>query len=157
MFAVMDKAANRPVITNRKAWHDYTIDDTYEAGIELVGTEVKSIRAGKVNLQDAFCRVENGELWLHGMYIAPYEFANRWAVDSRRARKLLLHKDEIRQLRTRAEQRGLTIVPLKIFFQRGYAKLEIGVGKGKKLYDKRQAIAERDVERQQRREMSERE
>ncbi|HPP74972.1 MAG TPA: SsrA-binding protein SmpB, partial [Armatimonadota bacterium] len=91
----MEKEAKKVIVTNRKAWHEYTIDETYDAGIVLVGTEVKSIRAGKVNLQDSFCRIENGEVWVHGMYIAPYEFANRWVVDPRRSRKLLLHRDEI--------------------------------------------------------------
>lgn len=148
----MEKKTRKSVsITNRKAWHEYTIEDTFEAGIELVGTEVKSIRAGKVNLQDSFCRVEQGEVWVHQMYIAPYEFANRWAVEPRRPRKLLLHKDEIEQLRVKAEQKGLTIIPLKMYFDRGFAKLQIGIGRGKKLYDKRQSIAERDTERERRR------
>lgn len=148
----MQKEPRKLTVTNRKAWHEYAIDETFEAGIALAGTEVKSIRAGKVNLQDSFCRIEDGEVWVHAMYVAPYEFANRWAPDPRRPRKLLLHKNEIERLRVRAEQKGLTIVPLKLFFERGYAKLEIGIGRGKKLYDKRQAIAERDVERERRRE-----
>ncbi|HOK53319.1 MAG TPA: SsrA-binding protein SmpB [Armatimonadota bacterium] len=153
----MEKEAKKVIVTNRKAWHEYTIDETYDAGIVLVGTEVKSIRAGKVNLQDSFCRIENGEVWVHGMYIAPYEFANRWVVDPRRSRKLLLHRDEIDRLRSKSEQRGLTIVPLKVYFERGYAKLEIGIGRGKKLYDKREAIAKRDIERERRREIAGRE
>jgi SsrA-binding protein len=153
----MDKEQKKVTITNRKAWHEYTIEDTYVAGIALAGTEVKSIRAGKVNLQDSFCRVEGGEVWVHGMYVAPYEFANRWALEPRRPRKLLLHRNEIHQLHAKAEQKGLTIIPLKIFFERGFAKMEIGIGRGKKLYDKRQAIAERDVERERRREMVSRE
>ena len=148
----MEKEPRKVIVTNRRAWHEYTIEETFEAGIALTGTEVKSIRAGKVNLQDSFCRVENGEVWVHGMYIAPYEFANRWAPDPRRPRKLLLHRGEIERLRVRAEQKGLTIVPLKLYFERGYAKIEIGIGRGKKLYDKRQAIAERDAERERRRE-----
>jgi len=142
----MEKKTQKSVsITNRKAWHEYIIEDTYEAGIELVGTEVKSVRAGKVNLQDSFCRVENGEVWVHGIHIAPY------AVDTRRPRRLLLHKNEIEQLRVKSEQKGLTIIPLKLYFDRGFAKLQIGIGRGKKLYDKRQAIAERDAERERRR------
>jgi SsrA-binding protein len=143
-------------ITNRKAWHDYTIEDTYEAGIELVGTEVKSIRAGKVNLSDSFCRIEDGQVKVYNMYIATYEFANRWAVEPRRPRRLLLHKDEIRRMHQKADQKGLTIIPLKLFFERGYAKLEIGIARGKRLYDKREAITERDVERDRRREESDR-
>jgi SsrA-binding protein len=147
----MEKQSKSPTIVNRKAWHEYTIEDEFEAGIELVGTEVKSIRDGKVNMQDAYCRVENGEVWLYQMNITPYEFANRWGVDPRRKRKLLLHRNEIDQLRVKAEQKGLTIVPLRIFFQRGFAKMVVGIGRGKKLYDKRQAIADRDVERERRR------
>jgi len=153
----MEKETRSVVVTNRKARHEYTIEETHEAGIALAGTEVKSIRAGKVSLQDSYCRVEDGEVWVHGMYIAPYEFANRWAPDPQRPRKLLLHRDEIHRLQTRAEQRGLTIVPLKLYFERGYAKLEIGIGRGKKLYDKRQAIAERDIERERRRQAAGRE
>jgi SsrA-binding protein len=153
----MEKETRSVVVTNRKARHEYTIEETHEAGIALAGTEVKSIRAGKVSLQDSYCRVEDGEVWVHGMYIAPYEFANRWAPDPQRPRKLLLHRDEIHRLQTRAEQRGLTIVPLKLYFERGYVKIEIGIGRGKKLYDKRQAIAERDIERERRRQAAGRE
>jgi SsrA-binding protein len=150
----MSNETRKIVATNRKAYHDYIIEDTYEAGIALVGMEVKSIRAGKVNLQDSFCRVEKDGVTVHGLYIAPYEFANRWTVDPRRPRRLLLHRDEIHRLRSKAEQRGLTIIPLKIYFERGKAKLEIGIGRGKKLYDKRRAIAERDIEREKQRELS---
>ena len=152
----MEKDSRKAVVTNRKARHEYSIEETYDAGIVLVGTEVKSIRAGKVNLSDSYCRVENGELWVHGMYIAPYEFANRWVADSRRPRKLLMHRAEIERIRARFEQRGYAIIPIKIYFERGYAKMEIGIGRGKKLYDKREALAERDVERELRREMAER-
>ena len=153
----MEKQSKSPTIVNRKAWHEYTIEDTFEAGIELVGTEVKSIRAGKVILQDAFCRVENGEVWIYQMNVTPYEFANRWAVEPKRKRRLLLRKNEIEQLRVKADQKGLTIVPLKIFFLRGFAKMAIGIGRGKKLYDKRQALADRDIERERRRAESDRE
>lgn len=153
----MEKEQKRTVVTNRKAWHEYTIEETFEAGIELVGTEVKSVRAGKVNIQDAFCRVEGGQVWVQGMYIAPYEFANRWTPDPMRPRRLLLHHAEIERLRVRAEQKGLTIIPLKMYFERGFAKVEIGIGRGKKLYDKREAIAARDVERELRREIAGRE
>lgn len=147
----------RKVITaNRKARHEYFIEETFDAGICLVGTEVKSIRAGKVSLQDSFARVENGEVWLHNMYIAPYEFGNRANPDPRRPRKLLLHSFEIKELAEKTQQKGLTVVPLLIYFQRGYAKLELGVARGKKLYDKRDAIAEKDAKREELREMSER-
>ena len=144
----MEKKSNSPTIVNRKAWHEYTIEDEFEAGLELVGTEVKSIRNGKVNMQDAYCRVENGEVWLYQMNITPYEFGNRWSVEPLRKRKLLLRKSEIDQLRVKADQKGLTIVPLRIFFQRGFAKMVVGIGQGKKLYDKRQASAEKDAKRQ---------
>ena len=153
-----DKAekGRKSIAVNRKAWHEYFIDETYQAGIALAGTEVKSIRAGKVSLQDAFARVENGELWLQGMFVAPYEFGSRFNLEPKRPRKLLLHKSEIVKLRAATEQKGLTLIPLKIFFLRGFAKMEIGVAKGKKLYDKRDALAERDVEREAARELSDR-
>jgi SsrA-binding protein len=153
----MEKQTKSVSITNRKAWHDYTIDETFEVGIVLVGTEVKSVRAGQVTLLDSYCRVDGGELWVHQMYIAPYAFTNRDVPEPRRPRKLLLHKEEIARLQSRAEQKGLTIIPLKIYFTRGHAKMEIGIGRGKKQYDKRQTIADRDVERDLRREMSNRE
>lgn len=152
----MEKAAKNVKITNRKAWHDYSIDETFVAGIALIGTEVKSVRQGQVNMQDSYCRVQNGEVWVHGMYIAPYEFANRLMPEPRRSRKLLLRKEEIVKLQTKAEQKGLTIIPLKIFFSHGFAKVEIGIGRGKKEYDKREAIADRDIERDRRRELASR-
>lgn len=157
MFSVMNKDSRKTVVTNRKAWHEYTIEETYEAGIVLVGVEVKSIRAGNVNLSDSFCRIENGELWVQSMYIAPYEFANRWVSDTRRPRKLLMHRAEIERIRSKYDQRGYAIIPLKIYFERGYAKMEIGIGRGKKLYDKRETLAQRDIERNLRQEMSGRE
>lgn len=147
----------RKVITyNRKARHEYLITDTYDAGICLVGTEVKSIRAGKVSLQESFARVQNGEVWLYNMYIAPYEFGNRNNPDPRRPRKLLLHGFEIIKLAEKTQQKGLTLIPLQIYFERGYAKIELGLGQGKKLYDKREAIAERDAMREERRTFAER-
>ncbi len=139
------------VASNRRARHDYEVEQTYDAGIVLVGTEVKSLRAGRVNLQDAFCRVENGEVWLYNMHVTPYEHGGRWNVEPKRKRKLLLHSWEIVQLRSKSEQKGLTIVPLELYFQRGFAKLEIGLARGRKLYDKRRVIAERDQEREARR------
>ncbi len=137
-----------PSIINRKARHDYFVEDSFEAGIVLVGTEVKSIRAGKATLQDAYCKIENGELWLYNMHIAPYEMGNIWNVDPRRKRKLLMHKYEIARLAAKYEQKGLALIPLKLYFSRGYVKIEVGVCRGKKLYDKRDAIAKRDAERQ---------
>lgn len=150
----MAEKGRKVIAHNRKARHEYFIEETYDAGVSLAGTEVKSIRAGKVSLQDAYARVENGEVWLHGMYIAPYEFGSRFNLEAKRPRKMLLHKHEIERLRAATEQKGLTLIPLQIFFQRGYAKIEIGIARGKKLYDKREAIAERDVEREARRELS---
>lgn len=152
-----DPNARRIVLTNRKARHEYHILETFDAGIALVGTEVKSIRNGRVNLQDAYCKVENGEVWIHNMHISPFEQGSRWNVDPRRPRKLLFHRREIETLRAQLEQKGFTLVPLALYFQRGFAKLEVGVGRGKKLYDKREDIADRDRERQMRREMAERE
>jgi SsrA-binding protein len=147
-----EKAEKKQVVTNKKAWHEYTIEETFEAGIALVGTEVKAIRAGRVALQDAYVKIEKGEAWVYNMSISPYEFGNRWNVeDTRRPRKLLLHRKEIERLLVRVQQKGLTIIPLKLYFDRGFAKLQIGVGRGKKLYDKREAIANRDIEMQRRR------
>jgi len=144
-------------ITNRKAWHEYHIGDTYEAGIVLVGTEVKSLREGKANLQEAFCKSESGEIVLHGMRISPYEQGNRSNVEPVRPRKLLLHKHEIQKIHRQLQEKGFTLVPLKIYFARGYAKVQVALARGKKLYDKRDAIAARDVERDRRRAEAERE
>ena len=139
-----------PTIQNRRARHEYFVDETFEAGIVLVGTEVKSVRAGKANLTDSYCRVEDGELWLYHMHIAPYVHGNIWNVEPRRKRKLLMHKPEIRRLAAKYEQRGLALIPLQLYFKEGKVKIEIGVCRGKKLYDKREAIAERDAEMQRR-------
>jgi len=155
--AVKDPNARRVVITNRRARHEYQIQETYDAGIALVGAEVKSVRAGQASLQEAFCRIEDGEVWLHNMHVSPYERGTRWNVEPRRPRKLLLHRREIDRLRGQLEQKGLALVPLSLYFQRGYAKLELGLGRGKKLYDKREDIARRDVEREQRRALAARE
>ncbi len=138
-----------PVIENRKARHDYFIEETLEAGIELVGSEIKSVRAGRVNLTDSYVRIENGEAWLIGSHIAQWPQAGPYFNhEPNRPRRLLLHRDEIERLRGRVEQKGLTLVPLKLYFVRGRAKIEIGVARGKKLYDKREAIAERDARRE---------
>jgi SsrA-binding protein len=154
-----DKGAEsqRVVISNRKARHEYSIEATFDAGIALAGTEVKSIRAGQANIQDAFCKVEEGEVWLYNMHVNPFEHGSHWNMEPRRKRKLLLHRWEIDKIRGWMEQKGLALVPLKLYFQRGFAKLEIGMGRGKKLYDRREDIAKRDIERERQREMAGRE
>ena len=139
------------IASNRRARHEFEIEETFDAGLVLVGTEVKSLRAGRLNFQDSFCRVERNEVWLYNMNIVPYELNNRYVVEAKRKRKLLLHKWQINEMRAKSEQKGLTIVPLALYFQRGFAKLEIALAKGKKLYDKRESIAERDQERETRR------
>lgn len=144
----------RMVIYNRKARHEYSIEETFEAGLVLAGTEVKSIRAGQSSIQEAFCKVENNEVWLYQMHIAPYERGTHWNVEPKRKRKLLLHRNEIRIVQIKMEQKGLALIPLSLYFQHGYAKLEIGLAKGKKLYDKREDIAKRDLERERQRESS---
>ena len=140
--------AERVVAQNRRARHDYFILDTFEAGLVLTGTEVKSLRAGKASLGEAYATVENGEAWVVQMHIPPYEQGNRWNPDPVRARKLLLHRREIEKLESAVAQKGQTVVPLKLYFSRGRAKLLIGIAKGKKLHDKRHAIAERDSKRE---------
>ena len=147
----MGQQGRKKIAVNRKARHEYFIEETFDGGIALAGTEVKSIRAGKVSLQESFARIEKGEVWLHNMYIAPYEQGNIFNLDPRRPRKLLFHKHEIVRLAAQSQQKGLTLIPLQIYFERGYAKIELGVAKGKKLYDKREAIAERDAQREERR------
>ena len=138
-------------ITNRKARHEYDVEDTFEAGIALSGTEVKSLRASKGSLQESHCKLENWEVWVHGMHIAPYEQGNRWNLDPLRPRKLLLHKIEIRKIQRQLQEKGYTLIPLKLYFNKGFAKMLIGLARGKKLYDKREAIAQRDVEMDRRR------
>lgn len=138
----------RVVTNNKKARHDYHIVDTIEAGIALKGSEVKSIREGKVNLQDAYARFKKGELWLIGMHISPYKQAAFEQPDPRRDRKLLLHKRELKRLFRQTEEKGVTIVPLKIYFKKHLVKVELGIARGKKQYDKRAAIAERDQKRE---------
>ena len=139
------------VTTNRKARHDFTILDTYEAGLVLSGTEVKSLRQGKANLTDGYAMLKNGEMWLFGMHISPYEQGSYSNVDPVRNRKLLFHKSEIRKLASKMQQKGLTLVPLKVYFKNNVAKVLIAVAQGKKSYDKRQAIAERETKRDLRR------
>ena len=136
-----------PTINNRRARYDYFVLDTYEAGIMLAGAEVKSIRDGKSNLTDAYARVQNGEVWLHGMHISPYEYS-RGELDPIRPRKLLLHHREIDAIARATADKGATIVPLRLYFKEGRVKIELAVAKGKRSYDKRHAIAERDANRE---------
>ena len=133
---------------NRKAFHDYFVEDRYEAGIELAGTEVKSIRAGTLNLKDAYCTVKDGELFVHGMHISPYEKGNIFNRDPVRSRRLLMHKREIRKLHALVKQDGYALVPLSVYFKDSRVKLEIGLCRGKKNYDKRDATAKRDAARE---------
>ncbi len=139
------------VCENRKARFLYEIYETYEAGLVLTGTEVKSLRDHQANLQDSFARVEKGEIWVHHMHIAPYFQGNRANVDPVRVRKVLMHKLEVVRLQAKIAQKGLALIPLKVYFKEGYAKVELGLGKGKKAHDKREAIKKRDVERRLRR------
>ena len=134
--------------TNRKAYHDFYIDETFEAGMVLVGTEVKSLRAHKVNLKDSYARVKNNEVFLYNMHIGPYEKGTTAAHEPERTRKLLLHKAEIRRLIGKTKERGFTLVPLKIYFSGNRAKVEIGLARGKLLHDKRRAIAEKEAKRE---------
>lgn len=136
------------VARNRKAHHEYHVLDTWEAGIVLTGPEVKSIRAGKVSLAEAFARVEDGEVWLHGMHVSPYDPATRWNTDPVRPRKLLLHAREIRRLIGATREKGLTLVPLELYFRRGLAKVTLALARGKKLHDKRETLKRRTAERE---------
>ena len=133
--------------SNRKAFHDYFVLEKYEAGIELFGTEVKSIRAGTVNLKDSFCTVKNGELFAHGIHISPYTHGSFYNRDPDRPKRLLMHKREIRKLHARIQQDGLTLIPLSLYFKDSRVKVEVGLCKGKKLYDKREAAAEKSARR----------
>jgi len=147
------ESGKKVVARNRKARHEFEILETFEAGIELKGPEVKSLRGGNVSFQDAHARVQRGELWLHSVHISPYEQANRFNVDPVRARRLLLHKHEIRRLVGKIRERGLTIVPLEIYFLRGYAKVALALARGKKLYDKREDLKRRQQDLDARRAM----
>lgn len=136
------------IATNKKAYHDYFIEETFEAGIVLTGTEVKSIRMGKVNLKESFCRIKDGEVFINNMNISPYDFGNRENHDPTRMRKLLLHHTEIDKLIRLTEQKGMALLPTKLYFKRNYIKLELGVGRGKKLHDKRQTIKQKEADRE---------
>ena len=137
----------KPIAQNRKAYHDYFVLEKLEAGIELFGTEVKSVRAGKINLKDSWCFVKDGEMFVNGMHISPYEHGNIFNRDPLRTKRLLLHKREIRRLYAQVKQEGLALVPLSVYFKNGRAKVEIGLCKGKKLYDKRETAAKKDAQR----------
>ena len=141
------KAGMKLIANNKKAFHDYFIEDTYEAGIALAGTEVKSLRAGKCSIKESFIRVEKGEVYIYGMHISPYEKGNIFNKDPMRVRKLLLHRHEINKIEGSLQEKGLTLVPLKVYFKNSLVKLEIGVARGKKLYDKRATAAARDAKR----------
>ena len=142
--------------TNRKAYHDYHIEETHEAGVVLTGTEIKSVRAGSVNLRDSYAQVRNGEMWLMNVHIAPYEPASRQNADPYRDRKLLMHHKEIMRLFGRVQEKGLTLIPLRVYLKKNKAKIEIGLARGKKQYDKREAIAKRDSTREIERAVKER-
>lgn len=143
------KQTNTPTVDNRRARHEFNILESLEAGLALTGTEIKSIRAGGVSLNEAFARVRDGELWLVNMYVPPYRAGNAFSAhEPRRARKLLVHKEQLTRLASRSAEKGLTIVPLRLYFTRGKAKVEIGLAKGKKLYDKRRSIQEREARRE---------
>ena len=143
----MGKDRYKLVANNKKAYHDYFIDETYEAGVALHGTEVKSVRMGKCSVKESFIRVENGEVFVYGMHISPYEKGNIFNKDPRRPRRLLAHKSEIRHLQQQIKLQGYTLVPLQLYFKQGRVKVELGLCKGKKLYDKRADAAARDAKR----------
>lgn len=152
----MAKGSGKVIAQNKKAGFDYFIEETMEAGIVLQGTEIKSARNGKVQLKDAFVRIRNGEAWISNMHISPYEQGNIFNHDPTRSRKLLLHKKQIRELESHAKEQGVTIVPLKMYLKDGFAKVLIGVGKGKKNYDKREDLKRKDAKREIDRAMKER-
>lgn len=144
----MSKETMKLVANNKKAYHDYFVDEKIEAGLVLHGTEVKSLRMGKCSIKESFIRIENGEMFVYGMHISPYEKGNIFNKDPLRVKKLLLHKSEINKLTGKIKEKGFTIVPLQVYFKDGKAKMEIGLCRGKKLYDKRQDIAKKDMKRE---------
>ena len=146
------ESGSRLIANNKKAYHDYFIEDTYEAGIELAGTEVKSMRMRKCSIKESFVQIEHGEVFVYGMHISPYEKGNIFNKDPLRTRKLLLHQYEIRKIAAKIAEKGFTLVPLKAYFKGSLVKVEIGIAKGKKLYDKRQTIAKNDQRREAERE-----
>ena len=148
----MSKTNGKLIANNKKAYHDYFILETYEAGISLHGTEVKSLRTGKCSIKEAFIRIDGGEVFVYGMHISPYEKGNIFNKDPLRERKLLLHKSEILKISGKMKEDGITVIPLKVYFKGSLVKVEIGLAKGKKLYDKRQDIAKKDQKREAQRE-----
>ena len=150
----MEKNENRTVAQNKKAYHDYFVEETYEAGIELFGTEVKSVRQGKINLKDSWCNIVKGEIFVNGMHISPYDHGNIFNRDPMRPKRLLMHKKEILKLFGLTKQQGYAIIPLQVYFKKGKAKLLIGLCKGKKLYDKREDAAKKSANREIERNMS---
>jgi SsrA-binding protein len=156
-LARKDNPEVKVVARNRKAYHDYTIEDTFEAGIALIGSEIKSIRAGRVNLRDGYAAVENGEVWMYNVHIAPYDPASRYGHEPRRKRKLLLHKREIARLERRVQEKGYTLVPVRLYLRGNLAKVELALARGKRQYDKRAALAEREARRRAERAIRERE
>lgn len=142
------KETMKLVANNKKAYHDYFIEEKYEAGLALHGTEVKSLRLGKCSIKEAFIKIEQGEVFVYGMHVSPYEKGNIFNKDPLRVKKLLLHRQEIRRMSGRIAEKGYTLVPLQVYFKNGLAKVEIGLAKGKKLYDKRQDIAKKDQRRE---------
>ena len=152
----LEKQSVKVMARNREAYHEYFVEEEFEAGIELMGTEAKSIRAGTLNLKDAWCGIKDGELLLHQMHISPYDHGNRFNPDPRRVRRLLMHKREIMRLLGKVKQDGYSLIPLSVYFKGSRVKVNIGLCKGKKLHDKRQAAAERDAKRQIERAMKER-
>lgn len=147
-----DKAPKKLIANNKKAYHDYFIEETYEAGVVLHGTEVKSMRMGKCSIKESFIRIEDGEVFVYGMHVSPYEKGNIFNKDPLRVKKLLLHKYEIGKLAGKVAEKGYTLVPLQVYFKDGRVKVEIGLARGKKLYDKRQDIAKKDMRRETERE-----
>ncbi|MDO4475910.1 MAG: SsrA-binding protein SmpB [Lachnospiraceae bacterium] len=144
----MAKEGTKLIANNKKAYHDYFIDETYEAGIELAGTEVKSIRMGKCSIKESFIRIDKGEVFIQGMHISPYEKGNIFNKDPLRTRKLLMHKSEINKLMGKIKEKGLTLVPLQVYFKGSLVKVQVGLARGKKLYDKRADIAKKDQRRE---------
>ncbi len=151
-----EKSAFKLIANNKKAYHDYFIDEKYECGIELAGTEVKSVRMGKCSVKEAFVRIENGQVYVYGMHINPYEKGNIFNKDPLRARRLLMHRSEINKLEGKIREKGLTLVPLQVYFKGSLVKVEIGLARGKKLYDKRADLAKKDQRREVERDYKER-
>ena len=147
-MAATGKESQKLIANNKKAYHDYFIDETYEAGVALHGTEVKSMRMGKCSIKESFIRIENGEVFVYGMHVSPYEKGNIFNKDSLRIKKLLMHKYEINKLQGKIKEKGYTLVPLQVYFKNGKVKVEVGLARGKKLYDKREDIAKKDQKRE---------